>query len=199
MAQHAYAFGDPNAFQNARRAAYETVDPQFSAMQETLEKAQKPRAPSRDFESVISWVCWMLGFSPAHFGIVHTEAADVIMVTPNGHFAVVECCTGALDVSKLGRLHARAQAVRTALSKSGVQHLRVIPVFVTALSLDEVSAGVEHAEKNGIYLLTREAIDRLIVRTLFLPNADQLFEEGERAIGEASQRRSQDTLFAINQ
>src|SRR6185437_15399017 len=159
LAQHAYAFGDPNAFQNARRAAYETIDPQFATMQETLDRAQKPKAPSRDFESVVSWLFWMLGFSPAHFGIVHTEAADIVMVTPSGHFAVVECCTGALDISKLNRLHARTQAIRVALGKSGAHHFRVIPVFVTALTRAEVDAGVEQAERIGIQLLTRDAID----------------------------------------
>jgi hypothetical protein len=152
-------------------------------MIETFNKAKGNRAPSRDFEAYVSWLFWMLGFATAHVGQVQTEAPDTIMATPNGHIAVVECTTNFLDTTKLGKLHARAQTIRSALDASSARDVHVLPVIVTALSTDGVHAEmIEQAQKLGMYVLTREGLDALVQRTLLPLDADALLSEAERSV-----------------
>ncbi len=191
VGQHHFYFGDPNCFQNPRRAVYEVFDPHFGLMNDTLAKSRGARAPSRDFEAVMSWLFWMLGFGSAYIGGVYSEAPDIILATPNGHVAVIECTTNFLDENKLRKLFARSQSVRTALDASNSQHIRVLPIIISALTLDEIRAGVKQAEDLDFFVLTREGIDRLISRTLLLPNADQLLEEAESTVSDAREQRDQ--------
>jgi hypothetical protein len=192
VAQQHYFFGDPNCFQNPRRAIYETFDPNCNQLSEILSKARGNRPGQREFEGAMPWLFWMLGFAPAHIGNVHTDAADFVMSSPNGHIAVVECTVGILkEESKLAKLHARTQAVRKSLEASNAQHVHVLPVIITAKTSEEVRPDVEQAEKLGIFVITRESIDQLINRTLLLPNLDQLYEEAERAMAAAIERHAQ--------
>ena len=102
------------------------------------------------------------------------DAADIILCTPNGNFAVVECTTGLLKAeNKLPNLHDRSQAVRRNLDASNAEHLRVLPVLVTSKTLEEIRPDIEQAEKLGIHVLTRENIERLAERTIIPHNADQ--------------------------
>ena len=140
----------------------------------------------RDFEAAIAWLLWMLGFSAIQLG--HTkrsnqDAADIVLATPSGHFAVVECTIGLLKSDqKLSLLYERAQAVRRTFDGSKFNHLHVIPVIITAKPRAEIEADLEQAEKLGILVLAREQIDELINRTLTLPNPDQYYEEALQAI-----------------
>jgi hypothetical protein len=128
-AQHYYQFGDPKTFQNSRRAAYETFDAKLEALDETLAQTGKRGKDARLFESAISWIFWMLGFSPANLGgTPRTEdAPDLVFCTPKGHFAVIECTAGLLKTDhKLPKLHSRAQALRQSLDASNAAHLHVL-------------------------------------------------------------------------
>ncbi len=190
LAQQHYFFGDPNRFQNPRRAIYEAFDPKCAQLNEILAKARSNRPAQRDFEAAMPWLFWMLGFAPAHIGKVHTDAADFIMAAPNGHIAVAECTVGILKKeSKLAKLHARTDAARKSLELSNATHIRVLPVIVTAKTIDEIRPEIEQAEKSGIFVISRELIDQLINRTLYLPNADQIYEEAEKAVAAALERR----------
>jgi len=114
------------------------------------------------------------------------------MTAPNGHLAVVECTIGILkEESKLAKLHARTQTARKSLEASNARHVHVLPVIITAKTLEEVRPDIDQAEKLGICVITRENIDQLIFRTLLLPNADQLYEQTEQAITAALERHAQ--------
>ena len=192
VAQHHFYFGDPSSFQNPRRAAYEAFDPKLSAVMDILAKAQTSRPEAREFEAAIPWLCWMLGFAPAHIGgLPRTrDAVDFIVATPNGNLAVVECTVGLLkEDGKLPKLHDRVQAVRRNLDTSSTRHVRVLPIIVTAKSAEEVRPDLEQAEKLGICVITREGIERLLERTLTLGNAEQLYEEAERETKRAKEAR----------
>lgn len=182
---HHYYFADPQSFQNSRRAAYEAFDPKMATFHDILSKAQSPRPEAREFEAAMPWLFWMLGFSPAHVGGPPRmrEAADFLVATPNGNLAVVECTVGLLkDDSKLPRLHDRTEAVKRNLSASGAKHLRVLPVIITAKSQAEIRPDIEQAEKLGVFIITRDGIERLVERTMFPQNADQLFEQAEQEV-----------------
>jgi hypothetical protein len=68
------------------------------------------------------------------------------------------------------------------LAASGNQHVRVLPVIVTTKTRDEVKAELEQAHKLGVLVITREDFDRAIERTIFLPNPNRLYAEGEETL-----------------
>ena len=115
IVQHHYYFGDPNSFQNPRRAGYEAFDPKLSVIHDILAKSQNMRG-SREFETAMSWLFWMLGFAPAYLGSFpdSNNAADFLASAPNGNIAVVECTVGLLkDNDKLPKLHDRSPSSST--------------------------------------------------------------------------------------
>lgn len=185
VAQHYYFFGDPNSYQNPRRAAYEASDPKFEIMSDIIAKAQGRGQEARDFEALIPCLFWMLGFAPAYLGGPKrmSDAPDFLASTPAGHIAVVECTTGLLkDDSKLQRLYDRAQSVRQNLNVSDIRHVRVLPVIVTSKSGEAIRPDKEQARRLGVYVIAREEIEEILLQTLFLQNADQIFEQAEKSV-----------------
>ncbi len=193
-AQHFWLLSDPATFQNARRAAYEVADKNLELLRDIVSKALRKGDDARDFEAAIAWLFWMLGFSAVQLG--HTkrtnqDAADLILCTPSGHFAVIECTTGLLKADqKLSLLYERAQTVRRALGTPQFNHLQVLPVIITAKRRAEIEADLEQAEKLGILVFAREEIDEMLNRTLTLPNPDQYYEEVRQALQAAQAKHA---------
>jgi hypothetical protein len=183
IARHHWWIGDPSRAQNSRRAAYEAVDPGLKIFSDYITKSGKNSRDQHDFESAVAWLVWMLGFSPAHLGgSKQLEAADLVVTTPSGDFAVVECTTGLLKAEhKLAHLVERTEAVRSRVSETH----RVIPVIVTSKTRREVRAEIADAEKLGVLVVTRENLDDAALRTILMPDADATYEQAENAIGEA--------------
>jgi hypothetical protein len=187
--QQHWFFRDPESFQNPRQAAYEAFDPKCALFDDILARAQQPMKPeARDFEIAMSWLFWMLGFAPASLAGVPrlSNSADAILSTPKGNIVVLECTVGLLkDDSKVPRVHDRASAIRRNLDHSSTRHIRVLPVIVTVKSADEISPEKDGAVQSGIYVITREGIERLKQRSLFVTDADQLFEQAEQELSAA--------------
>jgi hypothetical protein len=107
VAQHQGWISDQTTFQNPRRAIYEAFDKQSSILKDAL--AREGRGKSRDLEAAVAWLLWMLGFSSAHLGERVQEGPDVLVSTPSGNLAIVECTTGLLKADqKLSHLHDRS-------------------------------------------------------------------------------------------
>jgi hypothetical protein len=186
VAQHFGWASDPRVAQNARRAVYNTFDEGLIILKEFLTKSGAKGRNARDLESATAWLLWMLGFSVAHLGGTDRtqDAADIIATTPKGDFVIVECTTGLLIAdNKLPLLIYRAERVRSSVIASNNNHLRVLPVIVTTRTRAEVSANQEQAERLGVLVLTRENLEQAAnFRTLLLPNAEQIYEEGVQAV-----------------
>jgi hypothetical protein len=150
-------------------------------------------------EPAIAWLLWMLGFSVAHLsGPKSRDAADLLADTPSGHFAIVECTTGLLKAeNKFALLHARTESVRRNLRESNNTVQRVLPVIVTTMTASQVKADMEAAEKLGIVVIAREALDQTIERTLIQPNADQLYAQAEQAVSAALTKYETDPQLPI--
>jgi len=121
---------DPSTAPNPRRAVHQAFDDKMEILQELL-KIQGKGINSRDFESAVSWLLWMLGFSVTHIGGTQRTSGflDLIATTPQGHFLVVECTTGLLKAdNKLPKLVERAEKVKRNLVNSGNGHLKVLCV-----------------------------------------------------------------------
>jgi hypothetical protein len=188
VAQHFGWLSDPRTLQNPRRAAYEAVDTGLEALREILDKTPSKGFGARELESAIGWVLWMLGFGVAHLGgnSRMQDAADLIITSPFGHFALVECTTGLLKAdNKLPLLHSRAQAVRRRLQAADSPHLRVLPIIVTTKPRADVEPDMQQAARLGILVIAGDQFGELLNRTLVRPAADQLFEEAEQAVRNA--------------
>jgi hypothetical protein len=187
IAQSHYWLSDPDSAQNPRRAVYEAFDPKLENLRAIIANAQGRGEEARDMESVVAWLLWMLGFSVAHLNTRRTrDAADLLVTSPAGHFAVVECTTGLLKAeNKLSLLHERAEAVRRSLAASNRSHLHLLPVMVTSKVRADIAPDIETTEKLGILIMTRESLESAINRTLMQPNADKMYAEFEQAVSEA--------------
>lgn len=186
---------DPATHLNPRGAVLALVDPR----REILRTYLLPEPPFKgkvadDFEAGIAWLLWALGFSTAAFGSnpKTTDAFDTVAVSPSGDFVVVECTLGLLKAdSKLSKLSERAARVRESLAESNLKHLRVLPVIVTALTMEQVKVDIPSAEENGILVLTRENLSSALeVEMLRFPDADALFKKGLSQAQERQEARA---------
>jgi len=191
VAQQHYYFGDPKSFQNPRRSIYEAFDPQLALMTDIFLKAQVQRE-QRNFEAMVGWLFWMLGFAPISIGQTprSSDAPDIIMCTPEGHIAVVECTVGLLkEDHKLPTLHDRTQAVLRKLSESNWNAIRVLPIIVTAKSIEDIRPELQSAKSQGAYVIAREALVSLVQRTLLPMGADQFYSDAEVEVSAKNEQR----------
>lgn len=199
QAQNVQWRADPSIHQNPRAAVLALIDPRREILRNFLQPELPPRGKAaNDFESAVAWMLWALGFSTATFGTNSktTEAFDTVAVSPNGDFVIVESTLTLLRAdSKLSKLAARAASLREMLSASNMKHLSVLPVIVSAMTIEQVKVDIPSAEENGILVLTREnltnALETEIIR---YPNADRLFGRGMAYMEERRAAR----LAAIN-
>jgi hypothetical protein len=127
----------------------------------------------------------MLGFNPIHLGALPrmSDAADLLVTTPQGHFAVVECTTGVLKADhKLTHLINRTAAVRAQLAHSNYPQVKVLPVILTTKSRDEIQADLAQARELGVVVIAQDDLPELVTRTLLVPNPDSLFAEAEQSL-----------------
>jgi len=200
VAQHQGWLSDPSIVQNPQRFVYEAFDEKLEVLRDFLAKSQTKGRDARDLEAGVSWLLWMLGFSVAHLGGTSKtqNAPDLIATTPSGNFVVIECTTGLLKAeNKLPLLVERAEVLRQRLYASGNRHLHLLAVMITSKSREEIKADLEQAEKLGVAVLTRESLEEALKRTLFLPNADTLFSEIEKA-AQAAQAKYQSSALPLN-
>jgi len=182
IAKHFTSFVDPNSIRNGRRAAFEAFDANLSNLKSliglTAEKVQ-----SRHFESAVSWVLWMLGFSVAHLGNTEaTEAAaDLIAVTASGDIAVIECTIDVLKSDKISRLLSRTEIVRRNVVSAGNTQTRVLPVFATARERSELVGDLERVEKLGVAVFDKHDLARFIEQSRCVGESDLIFRDAEAA------------------
>jgi hypothetical protein len=192
-AHHVYWCADPSIFQNPRAASFSLVDQGFQIMRGYLQPdlASKGKIAD-DFEAAVGWLLWILGFSTATFGTnaKTRDGPDTIAITPAGDFVVVECTLGLPRAdTKLGKLNARVVQFRDTLHSSNMKGIRVLPVIVTAMNLDEVKADVAQVEELGVLILTRENIETALNDLIRFPDANGLFEQGMNAVQDRKQAR----------
>lgn len=178
-AHHIRWFADPTVHQNARAAVLSSIDQTGKLFQSYLLPELPPRGKAADdFESAVAWMLWTLGFASVSFGMnaKTRDAFDILAVSPRGDFVVVECTLGLLRAeSKLSKLSAREASLRKMLAASDLQHVRVLPIIVTAMTRDEVKADLNAAAETGVLVLTRENLEAIFEDgRLRFANADQL-------------------------
>ena len=182
IAQSTYWIADNSNFQNPRRAAYEAFDPGLTILNDFLQITEGTTRGKRqhDLETGVSWLLWMLGFSAVHLGATArtSDAADLIVVTPSGNIAVVECTLGLLKTeNKLPNIVKRTEEVRERLHRSNNGHLQVIPIILSSLERGKLAADLEQAEKLGVLVLSKESLQDGLNRTMLNSNAESYYKE----------------------
>ena len=178
IAQHQYWLADPAHSQNSRRVSLEAFDDQLEILRDYLFEEQKQRKNARDFEFGVAWLMWMLGFSITQVGGTarSSDAPDILATTPQGNVLVVECTTGLLKAeNKLANLIGRTEAVRKRLVLSGNGHLKLLPVIVTAKTMEEIKADLEQAQKLGVLVVAQESLHELMQQTIAAPDPEAIY------------------------
>jgi len=185
IAQTHWYVSDPTTSQNPRRVMFESFDTGMAVLKEFLSRTHGKGQDARDFEVGIAWLFWMLGFDAVQFGSTARtqDFADLILMTPKGHAAIIECTTGLLRAdNKLPKLVARHSNVRARLDQSNNRHIKLLPIMISNLTKMELQADLEQAERLGVGVMTREDLDQLVNLTITTTNADELFARAEKNI-----------------
>jgi hypothetical protein len=191
---HWYIY-DPTTSQNSRREVVESFDSGLAVLNTFISRPNSKGHDARDFEVAVAWLFWMLGFGTVQMGSTARtqDFADLILTTPQGQIAIVECTTGLLRAdSKLSKLVARHSTVRQRLNQSNNSHVKLLPVMVSSLPRAELQADLEQAEKLGVFVVAKEDLDHIVLRTAVgANNPDEIFSEAEKTV-----RKAQESLTA---
>ena len=185
-AHHVRWFVDPSTFQNPRSAVLSSVDQTGQLLRTYLFPDLPPKGKAADdFEAAISWLLWVLGFSPASFGLnaKTRDMFDTVAVSPRGDFLIAECTLGLLRAdSKLSKLAARAASLRELLDASNMKHVRMLPIIITAMTREQVKADLAQAQETGIVVVAREDLEEILNEIVRFPDADSLFERAVQSL-----------------
>jgi hypothetical protein len=184
IAQHEAWIGDPGAFPNWKRTAYELADPGCAILRDLLFEEKKPRRKEGgDFEEGVASLLWMLGFGVLHLRSPRMlDNPDLLLTTPHGRLVLVECTVGVIDKDyKLAKLHARARSLRSQLEKAGQGHIDLVPVLVTSLPTASV-VDIDKAARFGIGVLTQEGLKSAFDRSIVPQDPDALVTEQQQLL-----------------
>jgi hypothetical protein len=172
---------DHSTSSNPRRAALQPFDPDLASLSEAIRTLQGKGQKKGGFETAVSQLLWLLGFSPAHLGQTHQtqDAPDIVAFTPGGNVVLVECTTALVKTDKVSLLIERANALKKNLSESDHTYLRVLPVIVTNKSRADVAKDLADARKRGVVGIDLESLLALVSETEAIPNPDRIFHRGE--------------------
>lgn len=134
--------------QNLRLLAMQHFDTDLRKVKQALFESND----SAKFESAVAAVLYLLGFNPAIQP--ETDAPDLVVTTPHGKLALVECTIRISDFhSKLGKLVDRRGALAKSLAANG-QPLEVHAVLVCRLPRDQLAAQENEIQANNLILVT---------------------------------------------
>jgi hypothetical protein len=169
-------FVDPDKATNVRYVATQALDRDLKQLRSSLLET----TDAARFERAVAALLYLLGFSPS--SVLETQAPDLLVSSPSGALAIVECTTRISDFgAKSGKLVDRKHVLQAQLEASG-HSIRVHAFLVTPQTRAQVSAEVERLQALGITLLCREEILEGLNRTRWPGNPDKMLEDSERRL-----------------
>ena len=171
-------FLDPGKAVNSRYVATQHFDKDLSRLRKSLIDT----TDSVGFEKGVASLLFLLGFSPAIQ--VESEAPDIVVTTPGGKLAIVECTIKTSDFeNKVGKLVDRRNALRKVLEASN-HNSRVDAFLVCGLPKSQISAEESRLAKHQVLLLSREDITQAFEQLRMPSNSDEMLE---RAVAKLSE------------
>jgi hypothetical protein len=165
-------FVDPVRSTNERLLATRLFDGNLKMLRRYLLEEQN----QDKFELAVAALLFLSGFAPAIQ--CETEASDIVVVTPGGRIALVECTLKISDFNtKLGKLVHRREALAQALSTSG-RVVQVLSVLACQASRAQIAPDDIELAHKGILVVARESLEQHLNTGLHFPNdADKMYVE----------------------
>ena len=163
-------FIDPGKARNNRLATMQHYDKDLRKVRDAVLEA----SDGTKFENGIAALLFLLGFTPALQ--IETDAPDIVVTTPGGRLAIVECTTRIADfASKLGKLVDRRGSLTKSLSATG-HSSQVAAVLVCRQSRDRIAAQEKELRAHRVILVTEEELRDGLDRVRTPGDPDQMLE-----------------------
>lgn len=147
-------FDDSEKAVNTRYVATQLFDKDLKQLKVALLES----SDSVRFEQGVASLLYLLGFSSAIQ--LETQAPDIIVSTPGGRLAIVECTTKISDFqNKLGKLVDRRNGLVTQLEATG-HNIQVDAFLVCGLPKGQIATDNSQLAQHRVTLLTREDIGK---------------------------------------
>lgn len=157
-------FVDPVRSQNERFLAMRLFDGNLKIVRRYLLDEHNPDK----FELAVAALIFMMGFNSAVQ--CETDAADIVVITPSGRLALVECTLRLSDVpAKVGKLVHRREALAKVLSTDG-RVVQVLSVLVCQADHAQVASYEIDLAHKGVLLVAKEQLAQQIDSGLHYPS-----------------------------
>jgi hypothetical protein len=164
-------FVDPAKARNSRLLALQQFDADLRMIKEAVFETQD----SKRFEMGIAALLYLHGFAPVIQ--LETDAPDLVVSTPAGRLAIVECTTRIADVaSKLGKLVDRRGALSKAMGGSG-HAATILAVLICRLPRDQIAAQRTALQSQNVALVSRDELSYALTGVRNPADADWLFDQ----------------------
>lgn len=172
-------FVDPTRARNNRLLALQHFDADLRKLREAVLHAHD----SKKFELGIAALLYLHGFTPAIQ--VETDAPDLLVSTPIGRLAVVECTIRIADVaSKIGKLVDRRGALSKAIAESG-HAPQILAVLICRLPRDQIAAHQADLQSQKVVLVSGDELISAIANVRNPRDPDELYEQAQTTAGVA--------------
>lgn len=163
-------FIDPAKARNNRLLAVQHFDKELRM----LRHAVLDSPDSTKFEQGVAALLFLLGYTPSLQ--LETDAPDLVVTTPGGRLAIVECTTRIADfASKIGKLVDRRGSLTKYLDASG-HPATLVAVLVCRLPRDQIAALAEEPRAHNVILLAGEDIQAGLNRVRSPTDPDAMLE-----------------------
>jgi hypothetical protein len=174
-------FVDSSRARNNRLLAIQHFDKDLRMIKQAV---FEPGSESMKFEVGIASLMFLLGFSPAIQ--LETDSPDLIVTTPAGKIAVLECTTRIADFSsKLGKLVDRRGALHKSLKSSG-HNGDIAGILICALPRDQIAAKASELTIHKIVLIAKEELVSAFERLSFPNDPDKLLTDALEKLNKAN-------------
>lgn len=171
-------FTDATKARNNRLLAVQHFDENLRMIKRgVLESGEQAK-----FELGISSLLFLLGFSPSIQS--ETDSPDIIVTTPGGRVALVECTMRVADfATKVGKLVDRRGSLTKSLQASG-HPAEIAAVLICRQPRDQISAQADDLRSLKVILLSEEDLNSAFDRVRFQNDPDALLQEAESELDE---------------
>lgn len=174
-------FADPDKASNIRYLTTQFFDKDLKQLRQVLLDS----SDSVRFEQGVASLLYLLGFANAIQ--VETQAPDILVTSPAGKIAIIECTTKISDFqNKLGKLVDRRNALLASLNATGNVH-RVAAFLICGLPKLQIAAEDKLLAQHQVTLLCRENLAQGLLQLRLPTDPDEMLD---RAVAQLVQSQN---------
>lgn len=174
---------DPTRAPNVRFVAMQLFDKDLRQLRSSLLETTE----SRKFEDAVRALLFLYGFSPSP--VLETQAPDILVESPHGSLALVECTTRLSDFqAKMGKLVDRREALQRHLQAIGISR-KIHSILVSPQPGAQIAADRKRCAEFGVLLIGRESLEVGLTRSRLPSDPDSLLADAMQEL-QAGQLKS---------